>query len=159
MGMETMGSNGMKRARVHSQGFTLIASLLMLLLLSGIAIGLLMMSNTENKVGGSDLQNNLAFHAADGGIEKMPSDLSATFQNAQAPTAAQICALGGSSYQPSMVGVTWTQYTVTPASGCSGTLTAVWGQITAGPNQGLWAQIIPINMLTTAALTGGQEVS
>ncbi len=159
MGMETMGSNGMKRARVHSQGFTLIASLLMLLLLSGIAIGLLMMSNTENKVGGSDLQNNLAFHAADGGIEKMASDLSATFQNAQAPTAAQICALGGSSYQPSMVGVTWTQYTVTPASGCSGTLTAVWGQITAGPNQGLWAQIIPINMLTTAALTGGQEVS
>ena len=89
MGMETMGSNGMKRARVHSQGFTLIASLLMLLLLSGIAIGLLMMSNTENKVGGSDLQNNLAFHAADGGIEKMASDLSATFQNAQAPTAAQ----------------------------------------------------------------------
>ncbi|MGA7561252.1 MAG: hypothetical protein WCF61_13735 [Terriglobales bacterium] len=149
----------MKRARVHTQGFTLIASLLMLLLLSGIAIGLLMMANTEGKVGGSDLQNNLAFHAADGGIEKMASDLSATFQNAQSPTAAQICALGGTSYQPSMVGVTWTQYTVTPASGCSGTLTATWGQISSGPNQGLWAQIIPINMLTTAALNGGQEVS
>jgi len=159
MGMETMGNYGMKRARVHTQGFTLIASLLMLLLLSGIAIGLLMMANTEGKVGGSDLANNLAFHAADGGIEKMASDLSATFQNAQAPTAAQICALGGSSYQPTMVGVTWTQYTVTPASGCSGTLTATWGQITGGPNQGLWAQIIPINMLTTAALNGGQEVS
>ncbi len=159
MGTETMGSYGMKRARVHTQGFTLIASLLMLLLLSGIAIGLLMMANTEAKVGGTDLQNNLAFHAADGGIEKMASDLSATFQNAQSPTAAQICALGGTSYQPSMVGVTWTQYTVTPASGCAGTLTATWGQITSGPNQGLWAQIIPINMLTTAALNGGQEVS
>ena len=159
MGMDTMGSYGMKRARVNTRGFTLIATLLMLLLLTGIAIGLLMMANTEGKVGGSDLANNLAFHAADGGIEKMASDLSATFQNAQAPTAAQICALGGSSYQPAMVGVTWTQYTVTPASGCAGTLTATWGQITSGPNQGLWAQIIPINMLTTAALNGGQEVS
>src|SRR5208283_2646812 len=159
MGMETMGSNGMKRARVHTKGFTLIASLLMLLLLSGIAIGLLMMVNTEGKVGGTDLQNNMAFHAADGGIEKMASDLSATFQNAQAPTAAQICALGGSSYQPVMVGVTWTQYSISPASGCSGALTATWGQISSGPNQGLWAQIIPINMLTTADLMGSQEVT
>jgi Tfp pilus assembly protein PilX len=152
-------SYGMRGVRAHTRGFTLIASLLMMLLLSGIAIGLLMMANTEGKVGGTDLQNNLAFHAADGGIEKMASDLSATFQNAQSPTAAQICALGGSSYQPSMIGVTWTQYTVTPASGCTGTLTAQWGQISGGPNQGLWAQIIPINMLTTAALNGGQEVS
>ena len=154
----------MKNARLHarriySRGFTLIASLLMLLLLSGIAIGLLMMVNTESKVGSSDLQNNLAFHAADGGMEKMASDLSMTFQNAQAPTAAQICALSGTSYQPQMVGISWTQYTVAPASGCSGTLQAVWGQISAGPDQGLWAQIIPINMLTTANMMGNQEVS
>ena len=164
MRIDTTGSHSMKNARLfttrpHTKGFTLIASLLMLLLLSGIAIGLLMMVNTEGKVGGTDLQNNMAFHAADGGIEKMASDLSATFQNAQAPTAAQICALGGSSYQPVMVGVTWTQYSISPASGCSGALTATWGQISSGPNQGLWAQIIPINMLTTADLMGSQEVT
>jgi Tfp pilus assembly protein PilX len=164
MRIYTTGSYGMKNAgrhasRLQSRGFTLIASLLMLMLLSGIAIGLMMMVNTETKVGSTDLQNNLAFHAADGGMEKMASDLSATFQNAQAPTAAQICALGGSTYQPQMVGVTWTQYTVAPASGCSGTMQAKWGQISAGPNQGLWAQIIPINMLTTANLMGNQEVS
>ena len=118
MGIETMGSYGMRSARVHgerrySSGFTLIASLLMLLLLSGIAIGLLMMTNTEGKVGGTDLQNNLAFHAAEGGIEKMASDLSATFTNAQSPNATEICAVSGSSYQPVMTGVTWTQYSVT----------------------------------------------
>ena len=76
-GTDTMGSNGMKNARLHTtglraftlrvfklreKGFTLIASLLMLLLLSGIAIGLMLMVNTEGKVGGTDLQNNLAFH-------------------------------------------------------------------------------------------------
>src|SRR5450755_5038107 len=91
MRTDTTGSYGMKDARrhaspIHSKGFTLIASLLMLLLLSGIAIGLLMMVNTETKVGSTDLQNNLAFHAADGAMEKMASDLSATFHNAQAPT-------------------------------------------------------------------------
>ena len=87
----------------------------------------------------------------------MASDLAAVFQNVQAPTAAQVCSV--SSLQPTMVGVTWKAYSVTPASGCSGTLTANWGQISSGPNQGLWAQIIPVNMLATAAMPGGQEVS
>ncbi len=155
----------MKSARLYAKGFTLIASLLMLLLLSGLAIGLLMMVNTEGKVGGTDLQNNLAFHAADGGIEKLASDLSAAFANAQSPHTAAICAVGGppwgtTSNEPAMVGVTWTQYSVTPASGCSvDPPNHTWGQILSGPNAGLWAQIIPINMLATAELSGGQEVS
>lgn len=157
MGSDTMVSYEIKSTKRHAKGFTLIASLLLLLLLSGIAIGLMMMVNTEGKVGGTDLQNNVAFHSAEGGIEKMASDLSAVFHNAQAPSASEICAV--SSLQPSMVGVTWTNYTVAPASGCSGPLTARWGQISSGPNQGLWAQIIPVSMLATAALTGGQEVS
>src|SRR3984885_16105959 len=155
----------MKSAGLHARGFTLIASLLMLLLLSGLAIGLLIMVNTEGKVGGTDLQNNLAFHAADGGIEKLASDLSTAFTNAQAPHTAVICAVGGPPYgsvsnEPAMVGVTWTQYSVTPASGCvTDPPTAYPGTILSGPNTGLWAEIIPINMLATAALPGGQEVS
>ena len=153
----------MKNARMHNKGFTLIASLLMLLLLSGIAIGLMMMVNTEGKVGGTDLQNNLAFHAAEGGIEKMAFDLNATFQNAQSPTPAQICAVSATGNQPSLVGLNWTQYSVMPGTTqgttCPTTLTANWGQINSGPNQGLWAQIIPVNMLATAAMYGGQEVS
>ncbi len=159
-----MGTYRSRSARPDTKGFTLIASLLMLLLLSGIAIGLMMMVNTEGKVGGTDLQNDRAFHAAEGGIEKMSADLNSTFQNAQAPTASQICAVGGASYQPSMVGVTWTQYSVMPGSSqsttCPTTLTANWGEISGnGQNAGLWAQIIPVNMLVTADLVGGQEVS
>ena len=64
--MNIMRTYGTKTKRQRSQGFTLIASLLMMLLLSGIAIGLMMMVNTEGKVGGTDLQNNLAYHAAEG---------------------------------------------------------------------------------------------
>src|ERR1700757_3137873 len=147
----------MMNAPLRTKGFTLIASLLLLLLLSGIAIGLMMMVNTEGRVGGTDLQNNAAYHIAEGGIEKMTSDLAATFQNAQSPTAAQICNL--SALQPAMAGVTWKDYSVAPGSGCSGTLSTQFGQISSGPNQGLWAQIIPVNMLATAAEPGGQEVS
>jgi Tfp pilus assembly protein PilX len=173
MGIDTKGSYGMKSARLHTtrrritrhtKGFTLIASLLMLLLLSGIAIGLLMMVNTEGRVGGTDLQNNLAFHAAEGGIEKMYSDLAAVFQNTQAPSASAICNVGLAANQPSMVGVTWTQYSATPQgvtcpASSTTTVTSNWGPITSGPNTGLYAQIIPVNMLATASLMGGQEVS
>ena len=139
------------------RGFTLIASLLMLLLLSGIAIGLMMMVDTEGKVGGVDLQNNVAYHNAEGGIEKMTSDLAATFKSVQSPKPSDICAL--SALQPSITGVTWKDYQVQPASGCSAPLSNNYGQIQSGPNQGLWAQIIPVSMLATAAQAGGQEVS
>src|SRR6202140_1942409 len=154
------GYSRMKSARLRTEGFTLIASLLLLLLLSGIAIGLMMMVNTEGRVGGTDLQNNAAYHSAEGGIEKMTADLAATFQNALAPTASQICNL--STMQPTMAGVTWKDYTVTPGpvgQTCPATLTTQFGQISSGPNQGLYAQIVPINMLATAVEPGGQEVS
>ena len=150
----------MNSTRMRTRGFTLIASLLLLLLLSGIAIGLMMMVTTEGKVGATDLQNNAAYHSAEGGIEKMTTDLASTFQNAQSPTASQICNL--STMQPTMVGVTWKEYYVTPGTpgtACPASLTSQFGQISAGPNQGLWAQIIPVNMLATAAEPGGQEVS
>src|ERR1039458_5762126 len=168
MGSEEMGIDITKACRTksksrRSRGFTLIASLLMMLLLSGIAIGLMMMVNTEGKVGGTDMQNNLAYHAAEGGIEKMYSDLTAVFQNAQTPAPSVICAVGASGNQPSMVGVTWTQYSVMPgstqSSTCPSSLTTTWGQVNAGQNKNLWAQVIPVNMLVTAQMLGGQEVS
>jgi|HubBroStandDraft_5_1064220.scaffolds.fasta_scaffold01089_8 hypothetical protein len=158
-------SYGSMYRNMNTKGFTLIASLMMLLLLSGIAIGLMMMVNTEGKVGGTDLQNNVAFHSAEGGVEKMTSDLAQTFQNALSPTASQICDLGlPTQTGPSLPGVTWTDYQITPGqlgAACPTSLVPYqnWGHITGGPNQGLYAQIVPINMLATAAMTGGQEVS
>src|SRR5271154_5374960 len=160
-GIETTGS----RRTMNTKGFTLIASLLMLLLLSGIAIGLMMMVNTEGKVGATDLQNNIAYHSAEGGVEKLTADLAQTFQNALSPTASQICNLGlPTTNGPALPGVTWKDYQITPGSlnsPCPTSLVGIqnWGQITAGPDQGLWAQIIPINMLATASQPGGQEVS
>jgi hypothetical protein len=147
----------MRTMKLRSQGFTLIATLLLLLLLSGIAIGLMMMVNTEGKVGSADVQNNAAYHNAEGGIEQMTSDLAGMFKTLQAPNPTDICAL--SAHQPYITGVTWKDYQVQPASGCVAPLQNNFGQIQSGPNQGLWAQIIPVSMLATASQTGGQEVS
>ena len=161
-----MGNYGMKQATLHTKGFTLIASLLLLLLLSGMAIGLMMMVNTEGKVGATDLQNNLAYHAAEGGIEQMYANLSEVIQNVQVPTAAQICSAGAPTNPgPSMMGISWTQYSVVPGStltsSCPSSLSGLsnWATISSGPNQGLYAQVIPVSMIASASMVGGQEVT
>ena len=103
-----MGNYGTNNAMLHSKGFSLVATLLLLLLLSGLAIGLMMMVNTETKVGSTDLQNDLAYHAAEGGVEKIYSDLSTVIAAVQAPTIAQLCAVNNTP--PSMTGVTFPFY-------------------------------------------------
>ena len=148
----------MDNAKFGSRGFTLIASLLLLLLMSGFALGLLMMVNTEQRVGGFDLNNSYAFHASEGAIEKMTSDLAGTFKNVQSPTANQICALSANypTWDPT---VTYPVYNVSPVSGCAAPLTTVWGPIQSGPDAGLYAQIIPVTMNATAQRGGGETVS
>ena len=166
-GSDTMGSYAMKSARLHAKGFTLIASLLLLFLLSGISIGLMMMVNTEGQVGGGDLQNNASFRATEGGVEKMTSDLAAVFQNAQSPSAQDICNVGSpATGGPAIAGITWKDYQVTPGvlgAACPSQANfrnmLSWGNIVSGPNYGLYAQIVPVNMLATAQFPGGQEVS
>ena len=148
----------MPSAKFASRGFTLIASLLLTLLLSGFAIALMMMVNTEQKVGAADLSNNYTYRAAEGAMEKMTSDLASTFQNIQAPSAAQICAVSNNppTWDPT---ITFTgaagAYNVSPvtpgaANPCTSPLNPVWGPIQSGPDAGLYAQIIPVSMNVTA---------
>jgi len=155
----------------QNQGFTLIASLLLLLVMSGFALGLMMMVNTEQRVGTFDLQNNYAYHAAEGAVEQMTSNVAGTFKSIQSPTAAQICALSNTppTWDPT---VTYTAYTIQPipfaygVNPCSSaslasnpTPTSGWGQISSGPDTGLYAQIIPIMMSVTAQRATGETVS
>jgi len=86
--------------------------------------------------GRTDLQNNAAYHSAEGGIEKMTADLAATFQNALAPTASQICK--PETMQRRWRSLTWKDYTVNARTGGAdlpGTLITQFGQISSGPNQ------------------------
>ncbi len=148
----------MARNNHSSRGFTLIAALMLLLILSGVAIGLLMMVNTEGKVNTHDVQNNIEFHGAEGGIEHMTADLANMFQNILAPTASQIEAL--SSLAPtSQALISYPVYSLTPTTNTDGSLKTSFGQIASGSYAGLYAQLLPVTLQVTAQGPLGDEVN
>jgi Tfp pilus assembly protein PilX len=152
----------MRSAKLNSRGFTLIASLMLTLLLSGVAVALLMMVNTEQKVGVADLSNNYTYRATEGAIEKQTSDLAAVFQSIQAPTSAEIC--GVSNNPPTWdASVSYPTYNVSPvnpgvSNPCSVALPPpVWGPVQSGPDAGLYAQLIPVTLNASALRLGNSE--
>jgi len=157
------------RRKNNSEGFTLITTLMLLFLLSGLAIGMLMMVNTEVKVGTQDVQNNQTFHAAEGAIEKMTSDLATEFQGTLSPTIADIQGLSSlapvGTYQqsyglPGWPGVTLPVYTLTPVTNAAGTAIAInTGAVSSGPYAGLNAETMQVNLQATAQGPLGDEVS
>jgi len=145
-----------------NKGFTLIATLLLLLLMSGIAIGMLMMVSTEGKVGTQDVQSNTTFAGAEGAIEKMTSDLAATFNNLESPSVSQIEGL--SALQPAnTLAMSYPVYSLTPATtvNASGVVVPAtsFGQIASGPYQGLSASLLPVTLQATAQGPLGDEVN
>jgi Tfp pilus assembly protein PilX len=80
----------MRQEKHNSQGFTLIAALLILVLLSGVAAGLLYLVTNESRMAGNDLEANLAYYGAESGMEKLTADLSALYSTYMIPTNAQI---------------------------------------------------------------------
>ncbi len=105
----------MCRAKGRSRGFTLIASLLVLVLLSAIAAGLLFMVYGAGQVGGNDLETNRAYYGAESGMELLTANLAALYQQSQAPTPAQITALANNPPDSTMISsmnyqesITWT---------------------------------------------------
>src|SRR5581483_7633289 len=113
---------GLAGGIISQSGFTLIASLLMLLIMSGMAVGILLMVNTEQKAGLNDVQSTVAYRAAEGAIEKMTSDLSDTFSQIQAPVASDITTLSSLQPPPDATGVKYITYSLTPATNANGTL-------------------------------------
>src|ERR1700756_4432814 len=98
-----MKGRTMGMSHSNSRGFTLIAALLLTVLLSGVAVGLLFMVSNEAKMGGNDLEGNLAYYGAEAGIENLTSELSQLYQTSQAPNAASIQALVNPANYPNAV--------------------------------------------------------
>jgi len=83
----------MGKSKRDSRGFTLIAALLLTILLSAAAVGLLFLVSNEARMGGNDLEGNLAYYGAEAGIENLTAQLSQLYQTSQTPVAADINAL------------------------------------------------------------------
>src|SRR5882724_6553745 len=160
-GRETKIRDIMIRRRVkgRSRGFTLIASLLVLTLLSAIAVGLLFMVHGAGQVGNNDLETNRAYYGAESGMELLTANLAALYQQSQSPTPAQINNLTNSPPTSAMIGsmtylerITWTP----DANGNPASRTSV---ISEGTNAGLTAEIIPLTLNVSATRPGGASVN
>src|SRR5689334_25420065 len=103
MSKNGFGGKFMGTSHRDSRGFTLIAALLMTVLLSGVAVGLLYMVSNETRMGGNDLEGNLAYFGAEAGIENLTAQLSQLYQTSQAPNAAALNALVSPSNYPTYV--------------------------------------------------------
>jgi len=146
----------------RSRGFTLIAALLLTILLSGVAVGLLYMVSNEARMGGNDLEGKTSFYAAEAGIENETSLLSQLYQTSQTPNAAAIQGITNPSNFPTNVsgsnitGVYYSEPAITwPNSDSNGNPAPTWDIVGAGPNQGMVANLIPFNLSVTATRYGG----
>ena len=160
---------GMRTRRSTESGIALILVLLLMLVFSVLLLGFYFMTTGEQKMAASDRDNGIAFYAAQGGIEKMSSDIAAYFVTHASVKAAQILALTGSSYQPNMSGsgVTFPTYTITcgdPGTTCTDTVLSTlstngYGTIGGnGPLHGLYGIIIPFYLTVVADGPNNTEV-
>jgi Tfp pilus assembly protein PilX len=150
----------MVHSKHRSRGFTLIAALLVLVLLSGVAVGLLFMVSSETRMSGNGLENDQAYYAAESGMEKLTSDLSALYSSTQVPSNAQIQALATNPPSSSMVGsVTYNEtitYTTNPVTGAP---VSSSNTISSGSDAGLYAEIVPMTLNVSALRPEGAFVN
>jgi hypothetical protein len=160
--MRFEGENMGKRTR-DSRGFTLIAALLLTLLLSAMAVGLLYTVSNEQRMGGNDLEGNLAYYGAESGIENLTAQLSQLYQSSQTPDAASINALAGPANYPTAVAgsnitnMNYVESITWPANQTNGqpcpnapNPCGSWDIVGSGPDQGMVASLIPFNLQVTA---------
>jgi len=149
----------MRSIKGRSRGFTLIASLLVLALLSGIAISLLFMVQGAGQVGNNDLETNRAYYGAESGMELLTANLAALYQQSQSPTPAQLTALANNPPTNSMISSMNYQESVTWTPDANGNPKASVSVISSGTNAGLTAEIIPLTLKVSATRPGGASVN
>ena len=153
----------MGKSKRDSRGFTLIAALLLTVLLSAVAVGLLYIVSNEQRMGGNDLEGNLAYYGAESGIENLTAQLSQLYQTSQTPDALSISALTNpANYPPAITGsnitgmnyvenITWpsTQTNGQPCPNLPNPCGS-WDIVGSGSDQGMVATLIPFNLQVTA---------
>ncbi len=150
----------MRQGKHSSQGFTLIAALLILVLLSGVAVGLFYMVTNESRMGGNDLEANLAYYGAESGMEKLTADLSSLYTQFQVPTNLQLQNLVNFPPTSAMVsGMKYNEFITYPQNGPGGPPVSSVNTISAGTNNGLYAEIIPMTLQVIATRPSGASIN
>lgn len=150
----------MAHSKHSSRGFTLIAALLVMVLLSGVAVGLLFMVSSETRMSGNGLENDQAYYGAESGMEKLTSDLSALYTAYMVPTNTQIQALATNPPSSSMVGsVTYNETITYQTNPLTGAPVSSWNTVSSGADAGLYAEIVPMTLNVSALRPEGAFVN
>lgn len=140
---------------MERRGFALPAVLLLLLVFSALSVGLFHIATNAMRVNGTDMDSTRAYYGAEGAMEKMMSDLTALFTARQSPSISEIEGL--ESVLPELPGITYTEFDYEVPTDGGGPLTEV-RHISAGPNEGLMAYIMPMTLHVTARGLAGAEI-
>ncbi len=146
----------MSRSTSSERGFTLIASLLLLFIISALAASMVYLVNSEHNIGGADAENSLAFYGAEAGMEQMMSDLGTLYTVEQSPLVSSITALQNNA--PTVTGISYKEYLFNVPTNTNGTPISTTRNISTGPYAGLVAQIVPMTLQVTAERPLGQQV-
>ncbi len=149
----------MRRVKGRSRGFTLIAALLVLALLSAIAVSLLFMVQGAGQAGNNDLETNQAYYGAESGMELLTANLAALYQQQQSPSPAQITNLTNSPPTSAMIGAMNYQESITWTPDANGNPQSRISVVSSGNNAGLKAQIIPLTLKVSATRPSGASVN
>lgn len=152
----------MGKARHSMQGFTLIASLLLLLLLSGMSIGLLFMVSGSSHISGNDLETNQAYYNAQSGMEQLTVNLASLYQQNINPAQSDLTSMATTSQASAaslFPGTTFLETVNWTNPNADGTPKTTNDVISQGTDAGLTAELIPVTMQVTAIRPSGAAVS
>ena len=145
------------RSNINSEnGFALMSAALIALLLAGLSAGTMYLVDTESSLSSTDLENTQVYYGAEAAMEKMMSDLNALYAAQVAPSVSEIQALGAGTYQPYIPEITFPNYSFNVPNNLGTPIVQV-RNISAGPNEGLVAYIIPMTLSVTARGPRGAE--
>jgi hypothetical protein len=138
--------------RPGERGAALAIALLMMVLLSAIALGVLAVVTGDTRIAGSDLKRTEACYASAASIEKMTNEFSALFAHTSRPSLSQLHNIE-LNYPPELIaeGYTFSDHTIalnTDALAAMGTNPSA--TIPYGPFAGLIANLKPYTLTTTA---------
>jgi len=135
----------------RQNGMALAAVLLLTLIFSLLGLALYRVVTGEQRTAASDRDNATVYYAAQGGLEKMSADIAGLFSVYASPTAAQISSLVTPASQPSLLGITFPEYTISYQTNPDGTLRSTQGVIGGtGPLVGLTGLITPFTLKVRA---------
>lgn len=149
----------------RQNGIALITVLLIMLLVSAIVVGMSWMVMTDQRLGGNNLNRDLAFYGAEAGMEKLTADMGNQFAVEGALTGSDVTTIEGNaptvtglSYTNSAGGSTYQILCGSPLVNCTTPTAATSSVLPPSPYSGMNATITPFTLAVTASELGGGEV-